>query len=121
MTDDGRYVKTPYGKMRTEAWLRQQLERQRRREAAVARFGRQIDDGRPPQPARARPGPPAGSGLTAPRIVNALVEWRGEWPPTQAALAEDAFGGASRTIRDALHKAGTNWEAVVAEAAGKRR
>ena len=96
--------------------LTREADEDRRRRADAEALAEALDERR----RRARPGPPTGSGLTASRIVDALVEWQGEWPPTQPALAEGALGGASRTIRDALHKECTSWEAVIAEAKGRR-
>lgn len=70
---------------------------------------------------KARSGPPSGTGLTVAQIVDALVAWEGEWPPTQGALTDALNGCATRTIRAALHKGSTTWQAVMAEAEGRRQ
>ena len=64
---------------------------------------------------------PFGTVLTARRIVDGLVLWRGEWPPTQDDFAERALGVTARWVRQVLRDGITDWKAVIEEAESRRQ
>jgi len=65
-------------------------------------------------------GPPKDTGLTIDAIRAALIEWQGEWPPTQPEMVEP-LGKEPRTIRLALSRAHTTWEKEIERASADRQ
>jgi len=55
-------------------------------------------------------------GLTVDRIVDALVHWRGDWPPSQDALADEALLVTDRRVRQVLSLGRRSWRSVIDEA-----
>ncbi len=56
----------------------------------------------------------------AERIVAALVEWSGSWPPTQDDFGRNSAVGEERWIRAQLRAAGKTWAWAKAEAQRRR-
>lgn len=61
-------------------------------------------------------GTPYGAGLTVANIVDALVVWSGDWPPTQEDFADNALWVGDRRMRQVLRRDGLTWGAAIEEA-----
>lgn len=65
-------------------------------------------------------GPPKGTGFGIDAIRAALIEWQGEWPPTEPGFA-GVVARADRTIRWHLNHNRTDWQREIERAEAYRQ